>query len=70
MKWCVVLEPDPETKEWAIWCPELHGCTSAGITEEEALINIQEAIQLYLQPDDLGLMPDAIIIPPEEWNSP
>jgi predicted RNase H-like HicB family nuclease len=34
---------------------------SAGITKEEALINIQEAIQLYLQPDNLDLTPDAII---------
>lgn len=49
MKWRVILEPDPETGDWAIWCPELPGCTSAGETQEEALENITEAIQLYLQ---------------------
>ncbi len=53
MKWRVFLEPDPETKEWSVWCPELPGCTSAGVTEEEALENIREAIQLYLQPDEV-----------------
>ncbi|MCW6037134.1 type II toxin-antitoxin system HicB family antitoxin [Spirulina subsalsa FACHB-351] len=51
MKWRVILEPDPETNEWAIWCPELPGCISAGTTEQEALDNIREAIALYLQPD-------------------
>ncbi len=33
MKWRVILEPDPDTNEWAIWCPELPGCTSAGIID-------------------------------------
>ena len=54
-KWRVVLEQDPETGEWAIWCPELPGCISAGDTEEEALENIKEAIELYLEPDPIDL---------------
>jgi predicted RNase H-like HicB family nuclease len=29
MKWRVVLEPDSETNDWAVWCPELPGCVSA-----------------------------------------
>ena len=37
MKWRVVLESDSETGDWAVWCPELPGCLSAGETEEEAL---------------------------------
>ena len=49
MKWRVILEQDPETGDWAIWCPELPGCVSAGHTEEEALKNILEAIDLYLK---------------------
>jgi len=61
MKWRVILEPDPETNDWAAWCPELPGCTSAGLTEEEALENIQEAIQLYLLPDNIELQPGAVI---------
>ncbi|MGL5065561.1 MAG: type II toxin-antitoxin system HicB family antitoxin [Microcoleus sp.] len=50
MKWRVILETDPETGDWAVWCPELPGCISAGETEEEALENIREAIALYLEP--------------------
>jgi predicted RNase H-like HicB family nuclease len=60
MKWRVILEPDPETGHWAVWCPELPDCTSAGETEEEALENIKEAIQLYLQPESIELVPGAI----------
>jgi predicted RNase H-like HicB family nuclease len=55
MKWRVILEPDPETGEWAVWCPELPGCVSAGATEAEALVNIQEAIELYLEPEAIEL---------------
>ena len=60
MKWRVVLERDSETGDWAAWCPELPGCTSAGETEEEALENVREAIELYLQPAPLQLAPGAI----------
>ncbi len=31
------------------WCPELKGCQSQGATLEEALANIKEAIELYLE---------------------
>ncbi len=47
MKLRVVVEYDNETKSYAVYCPELPGCASAGDTEEEALRNIQEAIALY-----------------------
>ncbi|WP_250121474.1 type II toxin-antitoxin system HicB family antitoxin [Chroococcidiopsis sp. CCMEE 29] len=60
MKWRVVLEPDPETGDWAVWCPELPGCVSAGETEE-ALENIREAIELYLEPAPVKLALGAII---------
>ena len=61
MKWRVLLEQDSETGEWAVWCPELPGCASAGETEDEALNNIREAIELYLQPDPLELPEDAVM---------
>lgn len=61
MKWRVILELDQETGEWAVWCPELPGCTSAGDTEEEALENIREAIQLYLEASPIQLAPGAIL---------
>lgn len=60
-KWRVILEKDPETGDFAVWCPELLGCTSCGETEEAALNNIKEAIELYLQPDELNLSPNAVI---------
>ena len=47
MKWRVLLEKDGETGDLAVWCPELPGCASAGETEDEALQNIREAIELY-----------------------
>ena len=36
------------------WCPELKRCQSQGATVEDALANIREAIELYLEtlPDD------------------
>lgn len=61
MKWRVVLDRDIETGDWAVWCPELPGCTSAGQTEEEALQNIREAIELYLQQDPIDIEPGAVI---------
>lgn len=61
MRWRVVLECDAETGDWAVWCPELPGCVSAGITEEDAMANIREAISLYLEPDRIDLPPDAIV---------
>ena len=61
MKWRVILEQDKETGDWAIWCPELPGCTSAGVTEEDAMINIREAIELYLEPDVYPLAPTAVV---------
>jgi predicted RNase H-like HicB family nuclease len=60
MKWRVILERDPETDDWAAWCPELPGCTSAGETEEEALTNVREAIELYLEPAPIDLAPGAV----------
>lgn len=61
MKWRVVLEQDEKTGEWGVWCPELPGCTSSGATQEEALANIREAIELYLEPNEIDLPPHAIV---------
>ena len=55
MDWRVVLEKDPKTGDWAVWCPELPGCVSAGTSQEEAESNMREAIGLYLQPAPLHL---------------
>ena len=52
MKWRVVIEHDRETDAWSAYCPEIPACASSGVTEEEALINIREAIELYLEPSE------------------
>jgi len=45
----VILEPSEEGGYTAI-VPSLPGCLSEGETREEALKNIREAIELYLEP--------------------
>lgn len=51
MKLQVVLEPSEEGG-YTVHVPSLPGCISEGETEEEALLNIREAIELYLEPVD------------------
>jgi len=34
---------------YAVWCPGLPGCWSQGETEGEALENIKDAIEAYLE---------------------
>lgn len=50
----VILEPSDEGGFTAI-VPALPGCISEGDTRDEALVNIREAITLYLEPieDDI-----------------
>ena len=55
MNWRVILEQDRGTGDWAVWCPELPGCTSAGETQNEALEEIREAIAFYLEQDPIKL---------------
>ena len=46
MKYRVKLEKTEEG--YAVWCPGLPGCWSQGETEQEALENIKDAIEVYL----------------------
>lgn len=48
MKLKVVLEPSDEGG-YTAYVPSLPGCISEGDTMEEALANIREAIDLYLE---------------------
>ena len=45
----VILEPSEEGGYTAV-IPALPGCVSEGNTREEAIKNIREAIELYLEP--------------------
>ncbi len=55
MKLRVVLEPSDEGG-FTVYVPALPGCISEGDSRDEALANIREAIDLYLDPvaDDLA----------------
>lgn len=47
----IILESSDEGGYTAI-VPSLPGCISEGYTREEALRNIREAVELYLEPVD------------------
>jgi predicted RNase H-like HicB family nuclease len=47
----VVLELSDEGG-FTVYVPSLPGCMSEGDTVEEALANIREAVELYLEPED------------------
>jgi predicted RNase H-like HicB family nuclease len=51
MRFVVVLQP-AEEGGFTAYAPSLPGCISEGDTREEALENIKEAIELYLEPND------------------
>lgn len=43
----VIVEKDE--RGFYAWCPELKGCQSQGDSLEEAIANVREAIELYLE---------------------
>jgi predicted RNase H-like HicB family nuclease len=47
MKISVVIEKD--THGFYAYCPELPGCQSQGESRDEAISNIREAAELYLE---------------------
>ena len=58
MRLKVVLESS-EDGGYTVYVPSLPGCISEGETAEEALANIQEAIELYLETVEDELILDA-----------
>ena len=66
----VILEP-AEEGGYTVYCPSLPGCISQGETREEALINIREAIEIYIEslvehgepvPPDIGVEVEAVAV--------
>lgn len=59
----VVMEPSDEGG-YTVIVPALPGCISEGDTREEAIKNIREAIELYLEPvdDDATFAPNAELL--------
>jgi predicted RNase H-like HicB family nuclease len=62
MRFKIVIEESDEGG-YTVYAPSLPGCISEGETKEEALKNIQEAIELYLEPveDDLIMDERALV---------
>ena len=56
MKLKEVLEAS-EDGGYTVHVPSLPGCISEGDTREEALTNIRETIELYLEPTEDDYMP-------------
>ena len=50
MKFKVVIEKG-EDGYFIAHCPTLRSCWSQGKTKEDVLVNIREAIELYLEPE-------------------
>jgi predicted RNase H-like HicB family nuclease len=50
MKLKVIIEKG-EDGYFTVHCPSLRSCWSQGKSKKEALKNIQEAIELYLEPE-------------------
>ncbi len=48
MQFIITVDRD-EDGAWITECPSIPGCVSQGQTKEEAITNIQEAIQLCLE---------------------
>jgi predicted RNase H-like HicB family nuclease len=55
MKLRLVVEHDRKARRWAAYFPELPGCASAGDTEDEAVRNAHEALELWFEPSDVPL---------------
>ena len=62
MKFRIILEPSDEGG-YTAYVPSLPGCISEGDNAEDALANIREAIELYLEPveDDFVTEPGALV---------
>ena len=43
------FEIERDGKEFHSWCPQLPGCHSHGKTVKEALENLKDAVNLYLE---------------------
>ena len=62
MRLRLVVEYDSETKRWAAFFPELPGCASAGDTEDEAIQNAKEALELWFEPTPVDLPAGAKVL--------
>ena len=50
---------------WVAECPSLPGCVSQGVSREQAIANIREAIEGYI----LALQDDRLPVPEERFHA-
>jgi predicted RNase H-like HicB family nuclease len=60
MKYTVIIEQGREAG-YVVYCPALKGCVSQGETKKEALRNIKEAMEVYIE----ALVEDGLPVPTE-----
>ena len=60
MEYTVIIEKGRE-QGYVVYCPALKGCVSQGETKDEALVNIREAIEVYIE----ALLEDGLPVPTE-----
>ena len=60
----VLLYPG-EDGYWVAECPSLAGCVSQGETREQAIVNIKEAIEDYVE----VLVEDGLPVPEERFEA-
>ena len=60
MKYTVIIEEGRESG-YVAYVPALKGCVSQGETREEALMNIKEAMEAYVE----ALLEDGVTVPTE-----
>jgi predicted RNase H-like HicB family nuclease len=60
----ILLYPG-EDGYWVAECPSLPGCISQGRTKEEAIVNIREAVQGYVE----SLKKDGLSVPEERFEA-
>jgi predicted RNase H-like HicB family nuclease len=62
MKLRLIVEQDRETGRYSSVFPELPGCASAGDSEEEAIANAKEALELWFEPIEIPLHESAKLV--------
>jgi predicted RNase H-like HicB family nuclease len=60
-----VLVYPGEDGYWVVECPSLPGCVSQGSSRDEAITNIKEAIEAYIE----ALKEDGLPVPPETFEA-
>ena len=60
MKYTVIIEKGRESG-YVAYCPALKGCVSQGADKEEAVSNVKEAIEVYIE----ALVEDGLPVPNE-----